>query len=251
MSVALVRAKSAVYWILWIAVILAAVNVGRQAKPGVQGLLWGPPAKVVPHTVVLRSRLFHADGSYEDLPFWETVAVRSDGSSVTRHTGGRPGNAVSSRLILLRSGKRIETDDIAETKTTEPVDVKTVFRQLRDPATDCSMTYVERPSTAPGTRMLTSEQVGSWSALSLHANRSTTWFVKDLGCAVIKSRLETAHGTGGKDPISSAIGEPDPTLFAVPDRYTEAPPSTVEHLPASSPEGQAVDRQYNARRNQK
>ena len=237
-----------VRWGVWGTALILTMNAVRLAVPlfkGQRRQTDGPNVRYVPvpHTVVIRNVAHGADG-VDVVGFDETLAVRSDGSRVSRREGSGASTYYVLRTIHFASGDRIEIDDVRELKSTESG--RYDWLDVRDPASNCLKSVLGRP-VALNQHFVKLETVEGHSAAIVASSRLTIWYALDLGCEIVKTRVApTLRGYSAKDPIVMRTGEPDPALFVVPAHYREAPPSVLHHLDPSTAEARGVDDDYRA-----
>lgn len=229
-------------------VCIVAVALAANAVRLIANRFWGDvaasltePAHVTPYTVALKVSWIEP-GNAPVLRWEETQAVRSDGSSVRWERGVRPSGPYVTRDIYLVEGLRISTDDVAEIKTSSPIE--NAVRRLRDPNHRCERSLA-------GERLVVSEDVlsegvvGEYTVIRLRLPRSIGSFAPTLGCALL---AETGQGgaTGYmlKEATSVRPGEPDPVLFSIPASFREVPPSAFMSSPPDSGRAKAFDQAY-------
>jgi hypothetical protein len=207
------------------------------------------PFPIVPHTIVLRGTALLEDGIRQEA-FVETRAVGADGSRVLRRQGKAADGVFIARTIHLVSGKRLETDDIAEFVSTEYG--RSHLDGLLSPDSDCARWHVGSSSAAGSVKGETS--INSYRAVRLVRDRLTLFLAPDLGCALLGSRVvnqvDRSREVFLKELVSVVRGEPDGALFLVPETYKEVPPSVIMRLAQGSDRARAADSQYFAHQKQ-
>lgn len=178
---------------------------------------------VVPYTCMLRESVRDNSGR-ETASYIETYAVRTDGAYMFRSAGpiGTP-TENTLRIIEIPSGVHIEVRDLWDLKSTW---MKPGVPKLRDANNSCLF-----PSTIPEV-VLGTETISGFGAIKIGLNGATSWYAADYGCALVKAQQTWGGGaTTTKTLASLAPGEPEKSLFYVPDTFREVPPSLIVNGP--------------------
>ncbi len=214
----------------------------------------GPPPLVpasvqktaIPYTVT-REEVVIRRGRAEPTGVETTDAVRSDGSTMKRIERLSTGPQMSSRLVLLASGTRIEADDIRETAVRSHFDGALAFATIRDPEERCLKSLLGKPVSSDeafgGER-----HVGSKRVVEIRSQSVVSWLAIEEGCAPIAVRRTSDDGAVEQRLLSIKSGEPDASLFLVSEDYVEVTPSQMRGLDPSTARAQHLDRQYRANR---
>jgi hypothetical protein len=198
---------------------------------------------LVPYTAVLRAVRYSPDSSSQ-ARWEETHAVRSDGAYMRLDRVLENGGPLVRRDIYLPSGVRMTLNDVSELKTT----YQGVYRRpYRSPDSQCKGIAAglleDRAEEILGEGIVNGHRV-----LNIRTQLSTTSFAPDLSCAILHAVGHSGPlGYLVKELVSLTPGEPDPSLFAVPNRYREAPPSARVGIPSDSVTAQSLDRGYGQR----
>jgi hypothetical protein len=148
------------------------------------------------------------------------------------------------RTIHLRTGEKIEVDDVAETKTTEKR--RPDWSEVRDPESNCANTLLG--ASGAKLKLVRLETVAGYRAAVMGNGQITLWYAVDLGCAKIKTRDRgNTKGYSTKEATLIQKGEPDDALFWIPPSYKEVKPSVFYKLDSESVEGRRIDAAYLAR----
>jgi hypothetical protein len=218
--------KSAVWrrnirFVLWAGVTILALNAVRLAYRGVRPVV-ARAASPVSFTVFRTEQVFDAAGTLKFTHHY-VEAVRSDGSKMWRGTT----NDVQSRDIYFANGDMVQTNELAGTKSTFPKKYAGP-PSPRDPNGNCATTEeINSHWTNEGT-----DTVGPYRAVRRvmdvgHGRRLTMWYGVDVGCAVLKQRLEHETGVTEQNLDAIILGEPDRALFQFPASLNELPPSQL------------------------
>jgi hypothetical protein len=232
---------------VWLSIFLLAVNaiwLTTSAAQAPQQLAAGGElvAARQPYTVVLRESLLLPSGDVTGQGTL-TMALRSDGAYAERYEHFGIQNPLIQRTIDLASGINIVVDDIRELQTTRVKRVGAMSRARMDGTKDCLQNSL-REVVVPG-NIVGKERIDGYATVKTLVNNTTTWFAVDLGCAKVKSRTRLEDGTINQKVADRITpGEPDQSLFFVPARYEEVPPSTFYALDATSKTGLQLDRTY-------
>jgi hypothetical protein len=192
-----------------------------------------------PYTVTLQQYRIYANGERK-YANTSTYAVRSDGSTAAKI--GTPPNrpADSFHLIRLSNGATIQLRHAYELKTTISQGKPP---RLRAPDLKCVL---------PGTKeqLLGEETASGFRAVKVQFYNITRWFALDHGCALIGERFIWDDGTSNEKVLVSLIsGEPDFSLFHVPESYKEVAPSKW-HDPEAIQTTTPAEREYFSRADQ-
>lgn len=206
---------------LYVVVAILAVNAVRLAIPKARAQV----ASIVPYTVVLAETMTGPTGQRKPGPL-QTWAGRSDGSIAVRMDLPSSGN----REIHFASGMHVLLNDVARVKSTTQRAIE--YSWARDLRENCATRITGLPLKRSGEPVV--EHVGGYQVARIkHTDGITLWFALDYGCALIKQRMDFgSQGASDLELVSLIPGEPAAAVFAVPDDYTEGPPSS---FPAAQP----------------
>jgi hypothetical protein len=204
-------------------VLLRQSNPPRSSRP-----LLPAGAKAVSFTVTLRSTVTTDTGQVREYSP-ETLAVRSDGARVRLvHDGTGP-----VRQVSFDNGLVVEFKDAARGKSTvyRPIDSSWIL----DPSENCARNvFGEEPGWASAVRgAATIEAIAGYRAARFMTGPTTSWFAIDHGCALIRRFQSMPNGQVSRLEVMSLLpGEPDETLFELPESYREGAPSMFMPPPA-------------------
>lgn len=211
-------------------VVLAAVLTGM--------LVWNLSIRVkaastplpTPYTVKLRQTVVDAAGNALTSDTIQTVAVRNDGSrAVVMETSYREGREVL-RYIEFASGGRVEVGDLWDIKTSWPkAKLPPVQDRYRAAQSDCVST-ISGKQLLRGERLDRAETLNGIRALKLIEGRNAVWYAPEFGCAKVQARYDFGTSINEHSLIAVIPGEPDATLFHVPESFREVSPSEFELL---------------------
>jgi len=205
---------------IWVAAAALTVNAGHLfARRFVSPLFANHQPTIVPSTVILRTVLT-APPKPPSEKMRELRAVRSDGAIVRRAEGVTASGAYITRDLYFPDGVHVATDDVAETKNTGRMPDK--LRPWRDPASDCLNTPAGSPPI-PGQEVVGRTKVWEFSVVEILARNAIQSYAPSLGCQVIFGRTVTSVSGWSmvKEPVSILVGEPDPSLFLIPEGFRE------------------------------
>lgn len=221
-------------WLLVVIVIAVAAQGGRLLHSHVKNQIDARAAghKRVPYGVTLRETVHGPDGTTTLGPEY-THAIRSDGSSVMRFVGRG-----SQRVIYLSSGFQVDTNEENNTKSSIRRPNENPAAWQRDPDSNCVNSLAGTPMTFPAETFLAEEIIAGYRTAKIARGITTSWYALDHGCALVKDRWEfSATEVSEKVLVALVPGEPDPSLFDVPARYREVPPSERLLGPKKEPAG--------------
>ena len=214
---------------------LVRLELARSAAP-IQGA-------VVAHQVVLEETLYHKTGPGRGGTY--TYAVRGDGATATRSISRQARAVAVQRTIVLPSGQRITLDDVRELKSTTFDPMRRPL--LKDAAKDCTMSLQGAPisdGVKVGRDIVLGRQV-----VELRSAGIVKWLALDAGCALVRLRRGSKDEPNGVQEANLIrVGEPDPELFFVPDRYREVRPSELLQVSADGEYGKRIDSYYEKHR---
>jgi hypothetical protein len=205
------------FWLLVFALVIAlSASKFRPAKAdNVAKVNPYRPETIIPYTVRLKEDLFDKTGKLTWSGF-ETYAVRTDGSTVL--VSELNGN--TSRMIDFASKAIVRTSDERHLRSSISVP-RLPF--LRNPALSCSVPKVEQPQGF--------EYVGNYRAVKIRGGLGTSWYGIDNGCALLQAHVAFTTGeVNDKSLISLEMGEPEQSLFEVPQSYREVAPSILGEI---------------------
>jgi hypothetical protein len=165
----------------------------------------------------------------------ETIARRSDGTTVEVRNGGLPEWGMFVRKITHLDGRSITLCDQIKGKSTWPIPptevVATLKKQILDPPDNCVFpghTLVKEED------VILNHKVAVIAIDSLGTVRVTDWRAPDLGCTSLQYRVEERLPDGSWKVVAEArpvileIGEPRADLFEPGEGYNEVKPSELE-----------------------
>lgn len=226
---------------------LVALEQPRPAPPPLSSSRGAPVAAQTPYTVLLQESTRNADGDVSPQGTL-TVALRADGAYVERYQylGGQL--AVILRTIDLPTGETVIVDDVRERRTTTLRRVGTALPARLDSSQQCTRNSAGE-TIMPAELRDADALVGGYRAVHLMTGSSSLWLARNLGCAKLRSLTQLPGGVlNEKVAVSVAAGEPDGSLFSVPERYEEVPYSVFYEIEPGSPEAMRLDRIYFSRR---
>ena len=160
-------------------------------------------------------------------------ALRSDGS--TAHSRAISGEVMSRQVIDVPSRRNAVVSDPDKTKSTRYfAESERLEIQRNAKRVDCAPNGQERPSREEmvmGVRALVFE---SESKLGSQLLKLTQWVAPELRCAEVRSVAEKLNqnreviARTEKIPVAIRMGEPDASLFRIPDEYVELAPSEMQ-----------------------
>jgi len=204
----------------WIVVIMLSVNVVRFLS---RNLVHAAAPKVVPFTSTLKESATSPTKNDATGVTFFTFALRSDGSTLAKITR----NGDSTRMVEFVSKIHVDIKDLRELKSTRSWSGSRT-PLLRNPNLNCQ--------AVPAETVVGEESVSGYKAIKLSKGERTSWFAPDYGCALVREvwRFNTGE-VSEKTLVSLVVGEPDPTLFYVPNSYREVPPSQLGHSSSADP----------------
>ncbi len=176
-------------------------------------------------SVVLREEFTSANGASIHSAIY-TFATRSDGSASSLPMSLDPQAHAPLRFVRLASGSQAVVSDAHQEKYTMPLHADAdpaAPQNLRTPAGRCLMPAAKESASGE-------EQVSGYRAERVTAGNRTQWFALDYGCALVKSHFDWEDGSRSDQfLVMLRPGEPEESLFAVPDGYKEVPKETIYH----------------------
>lgn len=185
---------------------------------------------------------------------------RSDGSSVeSRVTTGPDGKQYEQRTVIDTARRaRVVIDGMTESITTYPLSQARVESYKKRALNCVPEESSPSESTLLGYRILRRSQ----TLPAERYQRVETWLAPDVGCVILRSETFGHDGEGhevlaSKEAASITRGDPDPTLFVIPN-WQERSPSEVfaaydakfgTEAPAAA--GRGLDAAYLAAQNHK
>lgn len=164
----------------------------------------------LPHMVTLKSELKDPKGVVSKVLYY-TSAVRSDGSTALKVIDGQD----VSRFLEFSSKTHAIVKEFFESRSIEATS-RTPF--IRDPNRSCVATE----------SVIGEESVGLYRAVKVTKGGRTSWYSLEYGCALLREVWNHPNGEVSEKTLVSLIaGEPDPSLFHVPESYKEVPPSEI------------------------
>jgi hypothetical protein len=207
--------------IIWAVVAILALNAGRLAYKGLHPAI-ARAASPVSFTVFRTEKVFDPGGTLRFTHHY-VEALASDGSMMWRGTT----NDVQSRQLYFTNGDMVTTNELAGTKSTYPK-MYAGPPVPRDPNANCAT------AQELGSRWTTEgmDTVGSYRVvrrvMNVGAGRTLKmWYGVDVGCAVLKQRLEHESGVTEQNLDAIILGEPDRALFQLSAAFNEVPPSQL------------------------
>ena len=170
-------------------------------------------------------------------------AVRGDGSEVEITRGSSQltlSGIYEAKQIKLAEGITITTRDDTQIKTTRRRNPQykdfAMWWALshRDPSTDCIRMHSGHTASSSNSEKVTGTSViGGLKAMEVTVantgNGLKVWMAPDLACELVRQDLTfqaegKTTGTSEKRLVAYTLGEPAPSLFAVPDSFAEVGP---------------------------
>lgn len=240
--------------LLWIAIAcLTASALWRTASaqtappPRAMGLSQkgAPVAAATPYTVVLQESERRPSGEAAPQSVM-TIALRADGAFV-RQFEYHNSLVVIQRSVELPDGVNVVLDDVRERRTAMVTKPGTSVRARMNPAQGCLRN--DAAELVFSGEIVGRERIDVYDTVKVQMGSSTSWFAPELGCAELKSVTLLSEGVVNEKIATLIVaGEPDSALFAIPDRYSEVPPSVFYELNPDAKETRAIDRSYYSRR---
>lgn len=203
--------------------------------------------RYTPYTLVTARSFRTASGSIVRSNIRATFAVRSDGAYVDKYEAldnRHYWKNTIRRTISFPSGLLINTDDVAELKSTMLDKVGNRIR-LASPQEQCLRTRERVPLREYRQSAVSEEVVSGYRTVVVRGANSTLWYAVDVGCALLQADTDFGPNGLSRTTLESLTpGEPSPDLFAVRDAYEEVPPSVRIRSQATPRE----DEQYYSRR---
>jgi hypothetical protein len=196
-------------------------------------------AAVVISGIVTRTRIVKAQSSAFTIKYVEKsgdwtrdsfYTRRSDGSNVESRVATAPdGKEYEQRTVIdTVSRVKVAIDGLTESITTYPLSQARV-ESYKKPASNC---VSEEPSPSESTLLGYRIVRRSLTLPAERYQRVETWLASDLGCVILRSET-FGHDSQGhevslasKEATSITRGDPDPTLFVIPN-WQERSPSEV------------------------
>jgi hypothetical protein len=215
-------------WLIW----ERAGHRGATQQPRV----FAATPDFVPYYVHQANYSHRTDGEVV-LTTYETFARRSDGAIFEKTETVTPeGKLVNStRRFSLPGGLVIDTEDVAGLMTAMrlPNGEERRNKAQWDPAAQCAKTF--GGSSLPVWSKVTEEQVLGFPAFKAVTDtarvRTTVWRARDLGCVILKGKMEfkdsSGQVTGWSEATADTVqpGEPPADLFALPLTLRNVSPS--------------------------
>jgi hypothetical protein len=215
-------------WLIW----------GKSRRSGAmqQPRVFAASTNFTPYYVHQANYSHRSDGTVV-LTSYETFARRSDGATFEKSETVTPeGKLVNStRRCRLVGGLVIDTEDVAGLMTAMrlPNGEDRRNKAQWDPAAQCAKTF--GGSSLPAWSKVTEEQILGFPAFKAVTDasraRTTVWRARDLGCVILKGRMEfkdsSGQVTGWAEATADTIqpGEPPADLFALPLTLRNVTPS--------------------------
>lgn len=211
-------------WVFVLIVILFVADTARLIYPlfRAQEVRVGGP---VSYTVMLKETFHHPNGTTTVTK--ESVwAIRSDGSAVRRIAQKEP-KQTSERTVQFASGEEIAINELTSIKSTTIEKGINPALWQRDPSSRCINSFAGKPMTSLQEIIQGEEMINGYRTVKITANNITSWYSLDYGCAPVKDRADWGGNQGFSEHNLVALipGEPDATLFQVPEQAREASPS--------------------------
>jgi hypothetical protein len=219
MRITTLRSKSLINGALWGIVTVLALNLGWSVYKS--SLSIQVHAAASGYTVVRTEKGFDAAGTLR-YTNEHTEAVRGDGARMW---------SVSTpierqRRIGFPDGSGVLINELSGKKSTYPKEF-TALPIQRDPNNACASQF----DLNMGIQFEGTDDISGYKSLRFgHTSGKRYWkgwYVQELGCALVKSRLEHESGVTVQDLSSLTVAEPNPSLFQVSASLIETPPSGV------------------------
>jgi len=174
----------------------------------------------VPFTAEVLERRLDATGT-EKYRETSLSAMRGDGTTIRIiHRTFPDGKTYEFKTIIdVVHSTRIVLDQATESRTTYPLSNRSV-QLLVNSTAYCGLNLDTERMTTAGYEALRQDN----STKKLTAVR---WLAPALNCFPLKETTQSATSTNSREVTSVRLGEPDATLFVIPDNYTERTPSQV------------------------
>lgn len=178
----------------------------------------------IPYTVRLVESV-HAPNSEVNIAQEITYAIRSDGSFLQRFAHMKNGSS-KERSVRFASGVVVALNELTLTKSTTSDNSINPAQWQRDPGAKCLNTFAGTPATS-GPEILSGEDiVKGYKTVKVTSGAVSTWYALDCGCAVVKAVADWGDkGFSQYDLIELIPGEPAASLFMIPEKAAEVPPS--------------------------
>ncbi len=232
--------RHVVGWILVAVALVAATwliweRAGRRGATQ-QPRVFAATTNFVPYYVHQANYSRRTDGAVV-LTSYETFARRSDGATFEKSETVSPeGKLVNStRQFRLPGGLVIDTEDVAGLMTAMRLPNGEERRNAAqwDPAAQCAKTF--GGGALPTWSKVTEEQILGFPAFKAvtdtYRARTTVWRARDLGCVILKGKMEfkdsSGQVTGWAEATADTVqpGEPPADLFALPLSLRNVAPS--------------------------
>lgn len=201
---------------------LAVVYATRQVAAG-------GSEYVKPFTATFHEVKFHSDGGAGHEETY-TVAFRADGSNVTDHYRRLSnGQTVEVKVIEdISSGRRVTVDYATESTSTYPLP-SNYLTMLAKQASACSGGQASSEPPILGYQVVLVHDGHTYGNGA--SNVHDRWEAPALNCFALRTVDFKTEKPGEKAPHNEAevtniiLGEPDPTLFSIPQNFGERSPS--------------------------
>ena len=221
-------ASVAATWLIW-------ERAGRRGATQ-QPRVFAATTNFVPYYVHQANYSRRTDGAVV-LTSYETFARRSDGATFEKSETVSPeGKLVNStRQFRLPGGLVIDTEDVAGLMTAMRLPNGEERRNAAqwDPAAQCAKTF--GGGALPTWSKVTEEQILGFLAFKAvtdtYRARTTVWRARDLGCVILKGKMEfkdsSGQVTGWAEATADTVqpGEPPADFFALPLSLRNVAPS--------------------------
>ena len=195
---------------------------------------WGFTARAnsapTPYTVKLKQTVRKSDGTLAPIDVTMTVAVRRDGTRSVVHSQQRPGGPEVTRDVHLASGGHITVGDLWDIKTTWVRPRPDISEWYRDPAKACAVSLAGTPIRRTSETVVGEEMIAGVRTVKITNRNNAEWFALDCGCALVWSRYDFGTSINEQSLISLTPGDPDATLFHVPDTFKVVGPADYMEL---------------------
>lgn len=214
---------------VWLSVFsIGVATLSYYGVPYVRtAVLAAAPVKVIPFTAKTMETKESGEGQQKSVEL-RTIAVNSSGTQVDvldSLDGRRFGNF---SVLDLERKLRVSVDPATQSITTYPQSnrmIETAKRILSSCADDPSAEH----RSILGQRVF--KRVDN-KTTGMRTTRSEQWIAPNLNCFALEEKVAVYRngrllGRVVRETVSLVVGEPNPSLFAIPSGFTERPPSAV------------------------
>ena len=203
--------------------ILVGFFFSRQLEARKLGYL---QEKIIPYTLTVRE-IRHDDSKGTILMNESVEARRSDGATVMRKFPLYKEGIGIERHISFPSGLIVVINEKASIKTSTQYKEVSLASAVRDPASKCLNSFVNKPFQE-GETIEGEEMVSGYKTVRINNGRGVLrWLALEHGCARIKDQIVWGPGEGKNETVLVSLvdGEPDSNLFEISGGLREVSPS--------------------------